>query len=124
MEGKEGWKETAEKVVRKVMFRLWEKGEEPLWVKVNARLVGMGFRHRVVPRTGLKVVVSPEFKKAFRRLKKRWEKEVRRRELVKELVETAIAYGDKEVAKKLLKDFEPYLFTEELKAYQTKLKNL
>ena len=116
------WREVAEKVVRKLMFRVWEKEGEVSWLKVNGRLVGMGFRYRVVPRTGLKVVVSDEFRRAYRRLKRRWEEEVRRRELVKELIEMALAYGDKKVAGKLLKDFDAYLFEEEIKQYREKLK--
>ena len=123
--GREGkWGEVAEKVVRKVMFRLWEKEGEVSWLKVNARLVGMGFRWRVVPKTGLKVVVSEEFRKAYRRLKRRWEKEVRRRELVKELINTAIAYGDKQVARKLLSDFSPYLLAEEEKEFKRRIEEL
>ena len=104
------------------MFRIWEREGEVNWLKVNARLVGMGFRYRVVPRTGLKVVVSNEFRRAYRRLKRRWEEEVRRRELVKELIETALAYGDKKVVKKLLEEFDAYLFEEEERKYREKLK--
>ena len=116
------WRGVAEKVVRKLMFRLWEREGEVSWLKVNARLVGMGFRYRVVPKTGLRVVVSDEFRRAYRRLRRRWEEEVRRRELVKEMIETALAYGDKKVAKKLLEDFDAYLFEEEIKQYREKLK--
>jgi hypothetical protein len=115
--------EKDEKVIRKVMFRIWEKGEEPTWTKVSWRLIGLGYRYRINPKTGGKFIANRELYKIYRRLKKNFEREVRRRELAKELIQTAIAYGDKQVAKKLISDFSPYLFEEEIQRYKNNLKS-
>jgi ferritin len=116
--------EWRERVIRRLMVRYWEEGRGLEWKRVMGALKAMGFATKVNPKTGFEVLADRKWYRIYERLKKRWEKELRRRESVKALVETALAYGDVEMAKDLLERFSSYLLKEEEMRYRELVKRL
>jgi len=112
-----------ERLIRRLMVRYWEEGRLE-WSRVAGALKAMGFATKVNPKTGARVLADREWYRTYERLKKRWEKELRRRESVKALLETAIAYGDVVFATELIDRFSSYLLKEEEKRYRQHIKRL
>ena len=116
-------REQKEKVVRRFLITLYEEGKEPSWYLLERFLINRGFRTKKNPKTGRDHLIDRSWHKIYRAIKKKWEKELMRRQSVKATIETAIAYGDKQLAKKLLKKFSSYLLSTEEERFKLLIKN-
>jgi len=110
-------------VVRRFLITLYEEGKEPSWYLLERFLINRGFRTKKNPKTGRDHLIDRSWHKIYRAIKKKWEKELMRRQSVKATIETAIAYGDKQLAKKLLKKFSSYLLSTEEERFKLLIKN-
>jgi hypothetical protein len=116
-------KEHKEKVVRRYLITLYEEGKEPNWFMLERFLIKRGFRTRRDPKTGREHLMDYSWYKVYRAVKKKWEKELMRRQSVKAVIEAAIAHGDKQLAKKLLKKFSSYLLSTEEERFKRLIKH-
>jgi len=117
-----------EKLIMRYCFtRVEEGGYFPSWDEVKHFLISLGYRYRWKEGGGHRVKVlyrNEELKKKYNRIKRKLEKLLRRKKVIKEAIGIALNFGDWEFAFFLLDSHKELFSKKEEQDFRNRIRKL
>jgi len=114
-------------MVRYCFTRLEEAGKFPTWEEVKAYLISIGYRYRWKESNGYRVKVlyrNEELKRKYNKIRRKLEKLLTRKEVVKNSINIALDFGDWEFALKLLDSHKELFSKKSEELFRKRIKEL